>query len=100
MKEGENMLRVKIIIALILFCAPGVSMGQEVPKRPWGQVYREDLKKMRGVYQTSSGFYINGVRVNAETYTLYQEMTVIRFEVQRLREEVEALKRSLESADN
>ncbi len=100
MQGGVNMRGVKIVIALILFCAPGVSMGQEVPKRPWGQVYREDLKKLRGVYQTSSGFYINGVRVNAETYTLFQEMIEIRFEVQKLREEVETLKRSLESADN
>jgi hypothetical protein len=96
MKGGKSMGLAKWVIVMVLVFTPVVGMAQELPKKPWGQVFQEDVRNLEGAYHTPTGFYIDGVRVNPGDYSVYKALTELSREVQRLREEVMELKDSLE----
>jgi DNA repair exonuclease SbcCD ATPase subunit len=82
------MVKMIITVSILTILIPCLGLAEELPERPWGQVYQEDIKKLKGAHKTSAGFYIDGVQVSGQAYLLYDELTKIRRGVHELREEL------------
>jgi chromosome segregation ATPase len=80
------MLRALITVGALLIIAPGLSAAQDSPRRPWGQVYQEDIRDLEGAHETPEGYYVDGVRVSGEAYTLHRELSEMRQGMEEVRE--------------
>ncbi|MEW6664467.1 MAG: hypothetical protein AB1512_04505 [Thermodesulfobacteriota bacterium] len=82
------MMRMIATVCVLGILIPYIGAAQDMPERPWGQVYQEDIVTAKGAYETPVGFYIDGVRVSPEAYVLHDELNKTRRRLNDLREEI------------